>query len=356
MKIASVTLTGNNESIIADAITGVVDVVDLCIVVDTGSTDQSMQIAKSAAGDKFVAASFPWINDFAAARNYCLQAAAESGADWALILDTDERVIFNGEDVRRALEKITAGAVIVNYINGTYGKVRFIKLPSPIGFVGPTHEVYPGYKVGTVTLDNVKFSELGKTAEQLAFKFERDVEILLKHTAENPQDPRWFYYLGDSYKNLNQLQSAIAAYEQCWQLNGWDEESAWCMFRAAECYVSLNNLTKAIECCAKGLGRHPAIAELPWLAGWCSYKMGHYDKAIAWCKISLSLGYPEGIAPTVHRIGFRHPPGLWEGPYDVLRWTYRELSKQNPDNQELKKLISFYDERCDQIYTNRQKG
>jgi glycosyltransferase involved in cell wall biosynthesis len=356
MKIASVTLTGNNQNIIADAISSVVDSVDLCIVVDTGSTDQSMQIAKSIAGDKFVPASFPWINDFAAARNYCLKAATEAGADWALVLDTDERMIFNDEDVRKALNETNAGSVIVNCTNNTYGKVRFIKLPNLAEYMGPTHEVYPGYKVGSITLEKMKFDELGKNAEQLKFKFERDVEILLKHTSENPQDPRWFYYLGDSYKNLNRLHEAIAAYEKCWQLNGWDEESAWCMYRAAECFISLNDLTKAIECCAKGLARHPAIAELSWLAGWCSYKKGLFDKAIAWCKISLSLGYPEGIASMVHRIGFRHPPGLWEGPYDVLRWTYREILKQNPNNEEIKKLIATYDEKCDQIYKRRLSG
>jgi tetratricopeptide (TPR) repeat protein len=355
MKIASVTLTGSNENIIADAISSVVDMVDLCIVVDTGSTDQSMQIAKSIAGDKFIPASFPWINDFAAARNYCLKAATDAGADWALVLDTDERMVFNGEDVRKALNETTAGAVIVNHVNNTYGKVRFIKLPSPVEYMGPTHEVYPGYKVGSVTLNNMRFDELGKNSEQLKFKFERDVQILLKHTQENPKDARWFYYLGDSYKNLNKLPEAVEAYQKCWEINGWDEESAWCMYKAAECLISLNQLHKAIECCAKGLGRHPGIPELAWLAGWCNYRMGIFDKAIAWSKISLSLGYPEGIANSVHRIGFRHPPGQWEGPYDVLRWTYREMLKTNPENKSIKEMINFFDAKCEETMKKRLK-
>lgn len=344
MKIASVTLTGNNESIIADALKSVIQYVDNCIVVDTGSTDKSLEIAREVVGDKLIIKSFPWINDFSAARNYCLQVAAELQFDWVLILDTDERINWNGQDVSPILNSFNVGSLMVNSIDKTYCKTRFIKLPSPVHFYGPTHEVYPSYKVGTQTLDKMTFSEVGKTSEQLIFKFNRDVEILLKHTSENPKDPRWFYYLGDSYKNLKKFPEAIESYQKCWELNGWDEESAWSMFKSAECYVALGNYTKAIECCGKGLSRHPGIAELAWLAGWCCYRTGLSDKAIKWSKIALTLGNVEGFADSDKRIGFRHPPGLYEGPYDVLRWTYKEKLKTDPENKKYKNEIKKYEE------------
>jgi len=353
MKVVSVTLSGNNSSIIEDAIKSVVDWVDACIVIDTGITDNTLEVAKKAAEDKFIKKTFPWKNDFAAARNYTLKAALEEGADWAVILDTDERISLNGEEIRKILSTTQDGCLIVNHSNNTYGKVRFIKLPTTTEYVGPTHEVFLSYLVKSSVLEKCKFHELSKTEDQYRHKFNRDVDILKKHTKENPNDPRWFYYLGESYKNLNNQEKAIEAYHKCWELNGWDEESAWSMYRSAECYLSSNNYVKATECLTKGMARHPAIPELSWLAGWCFYKQKIYDKAILWSKISLSLGYAEGIANEIKRIGFKHPPGQWEGPYDVLRWSYKELLEKDKDNLSLKDKADFYEKKFFQALKDR---
>jgi hypothetical protein len=37
------------------------------------------------------------------------------------------------------------------------------------------------------------------------------------------------------------------------------------------------------------------------------------------------MGYFAGAGASVPRVGFRHPPALWEGPYDVLRYALRRL-------------------------------
>jgi hypothetical protein len=36
-------------------------------------------------------------------------------------------------------------------------------------------------------------------------------------------------------------------------------------------------------------------------------------------------GLHEGAGAAFPRVGFRHLPALYEGPYDVLRWTYQAL-------------------------------
>jgi hypothetical protein len=45
MKIASTTLTGNSAGLIADALRSVVDWVDYCLVIDTGVTDGTLEVA-----------------------------------------------------------------------------------------------------------------------------------------------------------------------------------------------------------------------------------------------------------------------------------------------------------------------
>ena len=57
---------------------------DELVVVDTGSTDKTVDLAKQAGAQVY---SFPWINDFAAAKNYAIDQAR---GKWILFLDADE--------------------------------------------------------------------------------------------------------------------------------------------------------------------------------------------------------------------------------------------------------------------------
>jgi len=60
--------------------------VDEVVVVDTGSDDDTVQIATAHGA---VVRQFPWSNDFSAARNFCLDACS---GDWILYIDADERL------------------------------------------------------------------------------------------------------------------------------------------------------------------------------------------------------------------------------------------------------------------------
>src|SRR5687768_8592724 len=140
--IISTTLTGSNREIIADALRSVVDWVDWCLVIDTGISDDTLEIARAVVGDKLVVRRFPWRDDFAAARNFALDAAAETGASWAVMLDTDERIDLNEGDIRVMLGGTDGSALYVKHVDGTYGKERFFRLPARGHYAGPTHEAF----------------------------------------------------------------------------------------------------------------------------------------------------------------------------------------------------------------------
>ncbi len=325
MKLVSTTLTGNNQDQIGDAIRSLRDWVDVCLVIDTGATDRSMQIARDVAGDKFVERQFPWRSDFAAARNFALEAAAQLGGDWAITVDTDERIEPRGEDIRGELERATEGVLMMTHDSGTYGKERIFRLPAKARFTGPTHESFPSYDVGARTLAKARFIELDKSPEAFKAKFERDVAILQAHTAENPKDARWFYYLGDALQNLKRWEEAIASYEKCAALRGWNEESAWACYRAAECWIVLKRFSEAVDACAAGLARHAGIAELAWLAAFASYQGGRIEQAIYWARLAIPMGLFRGRGADAKRIGFRNLNALYEGPYDVLRFALKAV-------------------------------
>ena len=320
MKIVSTTLVGNNEGIVSDALRSVVDWVDVCLVIDTGVTDATLERARAVAGDKFVERALPWTNDFGAARNFALDVAAELAGDWALTIDSDERLRVGNVDVRAELARATEGVFYVANAEKTYVKERFFRLPARERWNGPTHESFPAYKVGCRTLDGVTFSELAKSADASRRKFERDAQVLARYTEEHPLDARWWFYLGESHRNLGQNAQAVEAYDRCSALRGWDEESAWACYRSAECLCRLERLQDALDRCTAGLGRHAGVAELAWLAGYVCYQLGRDAQAVHWAKLAIVHGRFRGDATGIGRIGFTDPPALWEGPYDVLRW------------------------------------
>jgi len=83
---------------LADCLKSVQGEVDEIIIVDTGSRDDSIKIAREHGAKVF---QIPWKDDFSQARNHALDHAT---GNWILILDADERLLPNaGEQIRRAI-------------------------------------------------------------------------------------------------------------------------------------------------------------------------------------------------------------------------------------------------------------
>ena len=85
IKISACTITKNEEKNLPSWLKCMQEVADEIIVVDTGSTDATVDIAQKAVGKVY---HFKWINDFAAAKNYAIEQAT---GDWIMFLDADER-------------------------------------------------------------------------------------------------------------------------------------------------------------------------------------------------------------------------------------------------------------------------
>lgn len=342
--LVSVTMTGSNEDRIGDALRSALPFVDRCVVVDTGAKDRTMAIAREICGDKLVIGTFPWINDFAAARNFSLGVAATTGAVWGMNLDTDERIETNGYDIRAILAASDTDAVFMGHIDGHYEKERFFRLPMRGQYHGPTHEAWWGGS--RVTHAGPKFREEWKDDDGLRHKLERDEAILSKHTMENPTDPRWYYYYGDTLANLQKHEEAIAAFTKVIDLDGWDEEAGWAAYRAAR--ILGDNLKKwadAEAMCARGLTRHPAMVELYWCAGYSAYWGGKYSRAAHWARVAVAMNAREDEGFIPPRGGFKYPPARREGPWDVLRHSLRQIGNAEGAEFAEKMHASFINER-----------
>lgn len=86
MTLAVIILTRNEEHNIIEVIENVRQCTDEILVVDSGSTDKTVELAKENGAKVFYRA---WTNDFSAQRNFALD---KTSADWVLYIDADERL------------------------------------------------------------------------------------------------------------------------------------------------------------------------------------------------------------------------------------------------------------------------
>jgi len=106
------------------------------VVVDTGSVDRTMELARGLGARVF---NFSWKNDFSAARNYALSKATK---EWILILDADE-VLEKGDfdKIKKLIEGVENSAMArgaVGYFCNQ--QVRLFPNRESIRFEGEVHE------------------------------------------------------------------------------------------------------------------------------------------------------------------------------------------------------------------------
>ena len=91
----SVCIIAYNEEVMLGDCLASVAFADQIVVVDTGGTDQTVDIARKAGA---TVVEFDWTDDFSAARNVCLSHAT---GDWILVLDSDERLAPGADAIIR---------------------------------------------------------------------------------------------------------------------------------------------------------------------------------------------------------------------------------------------------------------
>jgi tetratricopeptide (TPR) repeat protein len=204
--------------------------VDELVVVDTGSTDETVAIAE-AAGAKVVR--FPWCDDFAAARNASLEAAS---GEWVLILDADETLqVTDANEWRRATQQDVLDGFSFQVRNlldngqvSTAMVFRLFRRTKPgMRYRGEIHEQVAAVSDGlaqTAALGCAHITHDGYTeGVRLAKgKAERNMVLSRKLAASRPEDPYAWYALGLALKQ-GDLAEMVAAYEKAlvlWKATG----------------------------------------------------------------------------------------------------------------------------------------
>jgi len=143
-KISLCMIMKNEAKVLERCLAGVRGLVDEIIIADTGSTDSSIEIAKSLGADVF---SIPWDDDFSAARNAPIERAK---GDWILILDPDE--VLSPRDhskIRTYISDIRYSAYRIHTRNYSHDVRQQGALPNSNDY--KEGEGYPAYVLSTKT-------------------------------------------------------------------------------------------------------------------------------------------------------------------------------------------------------------
>lgn len=194
MSLALVMIVRDEARCIARCLASAAPHVDRMIVLDTGSTDDTVAIAEAAGAE---VARFAWIDDFAAARNAALDL---SDADWNLVLDADEW-LAGGEDALAALGAAPfLGEVrIESRFEGVAGPETGVSwiprlLPRGVRYEGRIHE-QPASPLPRKRLPLVVGHD-GYEAAQRLKKAGRNEALLRAELAATPNDAYLLFQLG----------------------------------------------------------------------------------------------------------------------------------------------------------------
>jgi len=267
MRLSVSMIARNEESCLATALTSVIGADEL-VVVDTGSFDRTKQIAASFGA---VLYDFPWVDDFAAARNFSL---SKCTGDWVLIVDADELLEAGGiAKVRAAIERAgdfkTIGVQVVAKTNGeTHVFPRLFKRCPEVFWKGAIHN---HLSVSETNPSDVRifygYSEAHKADP------DRALRILTKELERDPQLVRETYYLAREHWYRKDYATAAKWYTDYLTRGTWPPEVADAWLMLARCRWALRQGDAARAACVRAIGVNANFKEaIVFMAQLCGPK------------------------------------------------------------------------------------
>lgn len=302
-------ITKNEEAFLANALESVKDLVQEIIVVDTGSMDKTLEIAKKYNARVF---NFKWVDNFSTARNYSLEQAREP---WILVLDADETI--SKEDcetikklIQNASNDIRAISIIqYNYTNDK-NSANFIQLEKPymnfsgyvpaeivrifrndpkIRFEGAVHETVKesisriGGKLIRTDIPIHHFQFIKGNVKEKQLKY---LEIYEKNIDSYPNKAKAYRDIAAIYFNFKEdYEKAIGYFEKSKEL---DPKHVTTYIGLGWCYLKSNDYEKAIDTFIEALKLEKSFTVFRSL-GYAHLFSKDYEKALKYFKLALKL-------------------------------------------------------------------
>lgn len=307
----------NEEEFLEGCLASVKDVVNEMIIVDTGSTDRTVEIAEQFGAKVF---HYAWHGDFAAARNESLQHAT---GDWILVLDADERVPAEWHtELKKAIrnQDIVGYSMVIENLLGAKGESRqmamifrlFRNLPE-LRYEGIIHEQIilaaqrTGKPIGNTLAHIVHHGYLNQYLDQRD-KHQRNLAILLEQEKQESENPYVHFNLGQTYKLLSRHQESECSYLRCLELLKGQNAShsiayyANLYFSFVELYRVMGEYDKGLALADEAIEHYPTYPDILFSKGHLLLNMGRFEEAIQCfeaCRKYQGVVFAAGTDPSV---------------------------------------------------------
>jgi tetratricopeptide (TPR) repeat protein len=281
----------NEEANLPDCLASVEGLFHEVVVVDTGSTDRTKEVAAAQGARVF---DFPWVDSFAAARNEALHHAT---GDWAFWLDADDRL---GPADREKMRSLLAGlkdenaAYVMKCVcDGQPGTsatvvdhVRLFRLRPEVRWEHRVHEqILPALRRcgADVRWCDVAVRHVGyRDPAVRRTKLERDLRLLHQESAEQPDHPFTLFNLGSVYQELGRHAEALPLLRRSLERSHVRDSIVRKLYALiVGCHQALGQADQALMACREGLGHYPDDTELLFVASVLLKARGDQAGAIA---------------------------------------------------------------------------
>ncbi len=307
MRLSQCMIIKNEEQNIGKALSWGRDVVCEQIVVDTGSTDNGVAIAKEMGAKVY---HFEWINDFSAAKNYAIEQAT---GDWIVFCDADE--YFDDETAKRIEWIITKAernnkdvdAIFSNLTNLDYDgngaftnkQIRIFKNKPYIRYKGRIHEYLADLRGGSlVSVDvgdelTVYHTGYAVSEEEKHKKGERNLELLFLEYENHPNSAEIELYLAESLKMAGRGEEAFEfACKAARNKDGSLDSSRvlmahqMCMYEAFE--RKSTTIEEMLSLYQKAVRFDAGCPDFDIAAGYVYYREEYWQEAIEYLQLAIS--------------------------------------------------------------------
>jgi glycosyltransferase involved in cell wall biosynthesis/predicted SAM-dependent methyltransferase len=316
---------------------------DELIIVDTGSTDRTVELAHRYTPHVH---HFTWVNDFSKARNFSFSKCTNP---WIMWLDADD--VLKAEDVQIIRSEFLKNHIrldldymLINYhylvepstIHGTAKATQLrerIIRREKARWVGRCHEHIAVVWGRTHAISGAAVWHL-RDEEDRAADANRNIELMILEAQDRPTD-RSFFYLGNEYANVGRTEEAIVSYKRALDISTHINTKFQACYKIAQSLQGQLKTDEAIKWYMKALSHQVDYREP--ILGLASIYMERKDftKAAFWLEAASQVDEPKHPEMVVFK------PNYSSVTYDMLakaRFGLSQFDKAIEASEELYRI------------------
>jgi len=281
----------NEEKTLQRCLDSVKDIVDEIVIIDTGSIDNTKNIAIKYT-DKIY--DFNWINDFSAARNYSYDKAT---MDYVLWLDADDVILpadrakfielINSLDPSVDIVMMKYNAAFDEQGNAalSYLRERLSKRAGKFRWQEPVHEYLP--VEGNILISDICITHLREHPPLPG----RNLAIYEDIISQGKElTPRGLFYYARELKDNGKYDAAIEYFNKFLNSGqGWVEDNINACYELAKCYKEKADYKKSLTTMLKSFEYDIPRAEACCQIGYYFKTIESYEQALFWFDLATKL-------------------------------------------------------------------